>query len=217
MSDEIPDRPASDVAFSQSVKSVQRERGSREAFAKKDAAGGWKTEISDDLAAFLADVTTCYLASASATGQPYVQHRGGPAGFLRVVDRQTIGFVDYQGNRQFITTGNLRENDKVHLFLMDYENRRRVKIWGTARLVEGDGELAARLFPHGYRAKWEQVILITVAAWDINCSQHIPQMFHASDVAATVQAFQARVREMDEEITRLKSQVALYEAGGKPN
>jgi len=217
MTDDRNEKPASDVAFSASVKAVQVARGSRAMFAEKDAAGGWKAEISDDLAGFISEVTTCYLATASADGQPYVQHRGGPAGFLRVIDRQTIGFVDYKGNRQYITTGNLGDNEKVHLFLMDYENRRRVKIWGTARVVEGDGELAARLFPHGYRAKWEQVILITVAAWDINCSQHIPQMFHASDVAATVQTFQARVREMDEEIARLRTQIALYEAGGKAN
>lgn len=217
MTDDRSDKPASDVAFSESVKAVQTARGSRGQFAARDADGGWKTEISDDLAGFIGEVTTCYLATASADGQPYVQHRGGPAGFLRVIDRQTIGFVDYKGNRQYITTGNLKDNDKVHLFLMDYENRRRVKIWGTARIVEGDGELAARLFPHGYRAKWEQVILITVAAWDINCSQHIPQMFHASDVAATVQTFQARVKELDDEITRLKARLALHEAGGKAN
>lgn len=217
MSDEDPKKPTSDLAFSASVKAVQAARGSREMFVEKDAAGGWRTEISDDLAGFIGEVTTCYLATVSADGQPYVQHRGGPAGFLRVIDRQTIGFVDYKGNRQFITTGNLRDNAKVHLFLVDYENRRRVKIWGTARIVEGDGELAARLFPHGYRAKWEQVILLTVAAWDINCSQHIPQMFHAYDVATTVQTFQARMKEMDEEITRLKARLALHEAGGKAN
>lgn len=214
-------RPASDVAFSDSVKAVQAERGSRTMFAAKDADGGWRTEISDDLATFIGSVTTCYLATASAEGQPYVQHRGGPAGFLRVIDRQTIGFVDYRGNRQYITTGNLRENDKVHLFLMDYEGRRRVKIWGTAEVVESDHELAARLFPHGYRAKWQQVILIKVAAWDINCSQHIPQMFHASDVAATVQSFQSRVTALEDEVTRLKATIALHEAGrgsgGKAN
>lgn len=215
MSDDDAIWPVSDVAFSESVKTVQRERGSREAFAETDAAGGWKSKISEDLAGFISQVTTCYLATASSDGQPYVQHRGGPAGFLRVIDQQTIGFVDYKGNRQYITTGNLRENEKIHLFLMDYENRRRVKVWGTARLVEGDHELAARLFPHGYRAKWEQVILVRVAAWDINCSQHIPQLFHAADVAATVQTFQARIREMDEEITGLKARLALHEAGGK--
>lgn len=208
---------ASDVVFTDTVKAIQARKGSRAAYARMEAGGSWEQAITADLQREIEAQTSVFIATASADGQPYIQHRGGPAGFLRVIDRQTIGFVDYKGNRQFITTGNLRDNAKVHLFLVDYENRRRVKIWGTARIVEGDGELAARLFPHGYRAKWEQVILLTVAAWDINCSQHIPQMFHAYDVATTVQTFQARMKEMDEEITRLKARLALHEAGGKAN
>jgi hypothetical protein len=217
MSDDEPKRPASDIAFSAAVKAVQAARGSRGTYEQKDAAGGWQTEISDDLARFIGEVTTCYLATASAAGQPYVQHRGGPPGFLRVLDRRTLGFVDYRGNRQYITTGHLAENAKAHLFLIDYENRRRVKIWGTARVIEGDHELAARLFPHGYRARWEQVILFSVATWDINCSQHIPQLFAAADVAQTIQSLQSRIKDLESEAAGLKARMAFLEAGGRPN
>ena len=118
-----------------------------------------------------------YLATASADGQPYVQHRGGPPGFLRVVDERTLGFADFKGNRQYITTGNLAENGKAFIFIMDYAQRRRVKLWGRARVVEADAALLARLWPEGYEARPEQAILFEIEAWDTNCPQHIPQMF----------------------------------------
>lgn len=203
-----PTRPSSDIAFTDAVKAVQKVRGSRDMFAAKEAQGGFRTVITPDLAAFLETVTTSYLATASADGQPYVQHRGGPPGFLRLVDGQTIGFADYAGNRQYVTTGNLAENPRAQLFLMDYENRRRVKLWGKARVVEGDKALEQRLFPEGYRARIEQVILFTLEAWDINCSQHIPQMLHAADVATAVAQLQARNRELDQENTALKVHIA---------
>jgi len=167
--------PSSDVAFSPAVKQVQAERGSRAAYRRVEEHGGFETEISDELRAFLAEIDSAYLATASADGQPYIQHRGGPKGFLRALDERTIGFVDFAGNKQYVTTGNLRENDRVCLFLMDYAQRRRVKIWGTARAVPASDELLATLMPAGYRARPEQVILITVRAWDVNCPQHIPQ------------------------------------------
>jgi uncharacterized protein len=193
----------SDVAFSAAVKSVQRERGSRAQFESQAEAGGWPTTITADLAQFIADVTTCYLATASADGQPYVQHRGGPRGYLQVLDPSTIAFADFKGNRQYISTGNLAENPRVHLFLMDYENRRRVKVWGTAKIITGDDALAARLFPQGYRARVEQVVAITVAAWDMNCAQHIPQMFHAADVAETIRTLQGRIDTLQADLARL--------------
>lgn len=201
-------RPSSDVAFSDAVKSVQARRGSRGMFAKRETQGGFRTAITPDLAEFLQTVTTSYLATASADGQPYVQHRGGPPGFLRLVDEATIGFADFVGNRQYITTGNLAENPRAQLFLMDYEHQRRVKLWGKARVVEGDDDLAARLFPEGYKARIEQVILFRVEAWDINCSQHIPQMFAAPDVVHTIQQLQARNKELDQENQTLKAQLA---------
>jgi uncharacterized protein len=195
----------SDVAFSTSVKTVQQARGSRGQFERQADAGGWPTAISDDLARFIATVSTCYLATASADGQPYVQHRGGPPGFLHVLDRTTIAFADFKGNQQYISTGNLAENARVHLFLMDYENRRRVKLWGTARIVSDDAALTERLFPSGYRARVEQVIVVTVATWDMNCSQHIPLMFHAVDVAEKVRSLQTKITDLEAELARLKA------------
>jgi uncharacterized protein len=197
-------RPSSDVAFSPAVKAVQAKRGSRAHFAKMEDKGGWRTTITPDLAGFLTEARSLYLATASADGQPYVQHRGGPPGFVRVLDERTLGFADFKGNRQYITTGNLAENDKAFIFVMDYARRRRVKIWGRARMVEGDAALLARLWPDGYQARPEQVIVFEVEAWDTNCPQHIPQMFDADDVARTIAQFQARIRELEAEVAALK-------------
>jgi predicted pyridoxine 5'-phosphate oxidase superfamily flavin-nucleotide-binding protein len=198
-------RPSSDVAFSPSVKAVQARRGSREAFARmEEERGGWRTEIIADMAAFLGEVRSFYLATASADGQPYVQHRGGPPGFLRVLDGHTLAFADFNGNRQYITSGNLAENPRAQIFIMDYAQRRRLKIWGRARIVEDDDALLARLWPEGYKARPEQVIVFEVEAWDTNCAQHIPQLFAAEDVARTILQFQARIRELEEEVAALK-------------
>jgi predicted pyridoxine 5'-phosphate oxidase superfamily flavin-nucleotide-binding protein len=206
-------RPSSDVAFSPAVKAIQEQRGSRAAFARREEKGGWRTTVTPDLAAFLAEARSFYLATASAEGQPYVQHRGGPPGFLRVIDERTLGFADYKGNRQYITTGNLVENPRAFIFVMDYAQRRRVKLWGRARVVEDDADLLARLWPEDYQARPEQVILFTIAAWDTNCPQHIPQMFHAEDVGRTIQQFQARIRELEAEVAALKAQSAGGSAG----
>ena len=198
--------PSSDVAFTPSVKAVQEKRGSRAHFAKMEETGGWRTIITPDLAAFLAEARSFYLATASADGQPYVQHRGGPPGFLRVLDEHTLGLADFKGNRQYITTGNLAENGKAFMFVMDYSHRRRVKLWGRARVLPGDDELLTRLRPEGYQARVEQVILFAVAAWDTNCPQHIPQMFHAEDVGHTLQQFQARIRELEARVAALSGE-----------
>ena len=197
--------PASDIAFSPAVKSVQERRGSRAGYARMEAKGGWATTIDADLAGFIAGMRSFYLATASKDGQPYMQHRGGPAGFLRVLDEKTLAFADFSGNRQYITTGNLAENPKAMIFLMDYQNRQRVKIWGTARVVENDPELTARLFPEGYRARAEAVILFTVEAWDANCPQHIPQMLFAEDVAAAIGTLKTRIAELEAENARLRA------------
>jgi predicted pyridoxine 5'-phosphate oxidase superfamily flavin-nucleotide-binding protein len=195
--------PSSDIAFSPAVKAVQAKRGSRERFAKMEEKGGWRTSLTPDLAGFLGEARSFYLATASADGQPYVQHRGGPPGFLRIVDERTLGFADFRGNRQYITTGNLAENAKAFIFVMDYAQRRRVKLWGRARVVEDDA-LLARLWPDGYAARPEQAILFEIEAWDTNCPQHIPQLFAAEDVARTVLQFQARIRELEAEVVALK-------------
>jgi predicted pyridoxine 5'-phosphate oxidase superfamily flavin-nucleotide-binding protein len=196
--------PSSDVAFSSSVKAIQSRKGSRAAYGHMEAKGGWRTKITPDLEGFIAAQTSMFLATANAEGQPYIQHRGGPAGFLRVIDEKTIAFADYAGNRQFITQGNLADNPKAHLFLMDYAHRRRIKIWGTAKVVE-DAEITASLMPKDYAAKPEQTILFTVTAWDTNCPQHIPQMFAAADVAAALEQRDKRIAELEAEVARLKA------------
>ena len=198
---------SSDVAFTPAVKAIQARKGSRQGYAHMEEKGGWATHIPDDLKAFVEAQTSVFLATANAEGRPYIQHRGGPAGFLRVIDGQTIGFVDYAGNRQYITAGNLAENARAHLFLIDYANRRRVKVWGTARVVEGDAGLTARLMPEGYRARPEQVVLFTVAAWDANCPQHIPQRFDAADVAAALAERDKRIAALEAEVASLRAPV----------
>lgn len=199
-------KPApSDTAFSPAVKAIQSRKGSRAAYARQEAAGGWADHITPDLKAFVEAQTSVFLATASASGQPYIQHRGGPEGFLRVLDDRTIAFVDYAGNRQYITQGNLAENDQAYLFLIDYAHRRRIKIWGRARVVEGDDALQAQLMPEGYRARPEQVILFEVTTWDANCPQHIPQRFEAADVAAALQAKEDRIAELEAEVAALKA------------
>jgi predicted pyridoxine 5'-phosphate oxidase superfamily flavin-nucleotide-binding protein len=190
-------KSSSDIAFSDAVKAVQQERGSRAAYAKVERAGGFRTDVDDELADFLTEIDTAFLATASADGQPYIQHRGGPKGFIRVLDDRTLGFADFAGNRQYISTGNLRENDRVCLFLIDYPTRRRVKVWGRARTVPATPELVGKLAQPGYRAKIEQVVLITVEAWDINCPQHIPQKLDAADVARAIETLQARIAELE--------------------
>ena len=197
--------PSSDVAFTPAVKEVQAERGSRESYAKVEARGGFRTTVTPDLAGFLGAARSFYLATASADGQPYVQHRGGPPGFLRVLDARTLGFADFKGNRQYITTGNLAENPRAYIFVMDYAHRHRVKLWGRARVVEDDAALLARLWPEGYAARPEQIILFEIEAWDTNCPQHIPQMFHADDVARTVVELQTRITELEAEVAALKA------------
>ena len=197
---------ASDIAFTPSVKAIQSRKGSRSAYARMEAQGGWATAISAELAAFIARQESAFLATANADGQPYIQHRGGPPGFLQVLDEHTIAFADFNGNRQYISSGNLADNPKAHLFLIDYATRQRVKLWGTARVVSDDRALIERLMPAGYPAKSEQVILFTVLAWDANCPQHIPQRLDARDVAAALQSRDRKIAELEAEIRRLKTQ-----------
>lgn len=201
------DSYASDVAFSAAVKQIQTRKGSRELYAHQEQRG-WRTEVDENLAAFLAEINSFYLATASADGQPYIQHRGGPKGFLKVLDKHTLAFADFAGNRQYITQGNLSENPKAYMFVMDYARRRRVKIWGEARVVEDDSALTHSMMPKGYRARGEQVILFTVSAWDTNCPQHIPQKFNAADVAAALAARDARIEQLEAELSALKEKQA---------
>jgi uncharacterized protein len=198
-------KSASDIAFSEAVKRVQSERGSRDAYARVESTGGFPTEVDDALRAFLADIDTAFLATASKDGQPYVQHRGGPKGFIRAVDERTLAFVDFAGNRQYVSTGNLSENNRVCLFLVDYERRRRVKVWGTARIVSADVDLVAKLADPAYRGRIEQVVLVTMSAWDVNCPRHIPMKLDAGDVAIVVDTLETRIKELERDNEKLRS------------
>ena len=200
--------PSSDVAFTPSVKAVQARKGLRPAYRRIEERGGWRSAITPDLAEFIAAQTSVFLATANRDGQPYIQHRGGPPGFLHVLDERTIAFADFAGNRQYITLGNLADNAKAQLFLIDYAHGRRIKVWGEARVVEDDAALLARLMADGYKARPEQAIVFTVTAWDTNCSQHIPQRFEAADVAAALAARDARITELEAEVAQLRADAA---------
>jgi predicted pyridoxine 5'-phosphate oxidase superfamily flavin-nucleotide-binding protein len=188
-------RSTTDVAFTPSVKAQQARRGSRAAYARLEARGGWQTAVTPELAAFVAARESFYLATATAGGQPYIQHRGGPRGFLQVLDERTLAFADYAGNRQYITAGNLAENPRAFIFLMDYATRTRIKLWGTARAVEDDPALLARLAPADGKPRVERAIVFEIAAWDANCPQHIPVKYDERDVAA----LRARLAELEAE------------------
>jgi predicted pyridoxine 5'-phosphate oxidase superfamily flavin-nucleotide-binding protein len=196
---------SSDVAFTPAVKTVQARKGSRKAYAQVEENGSWRTEVDENLAAFLAEANSLYFATATADGQPYIQHRGGPKGFVKILDKNTLAFADYSGNRQYITEGNLSENPKANIFLMDYAHRRRIKIWGEARVVDDDPALITSLMPQGYKARPEQVILFRISAWDTNCPQHIPHKFDAADVAAALAVRDARIVELEAELAALKA------------
>lgn len=196
---------SSDVAFTDTVKAIQSRKGSRSAYARMEAGGSWSRVITPELKEEIEAQTSVFLATSNRDGQPYIQHRGGPAGFLRVLDGQTIGFADFAGNRQYITQGNLSENPKAHLFLMDYAHRRRIKVWGVARVIEGDDELQRRLMPTGYAARPEQVVLFTVTTWDVNCPQHIPMRFEAADVQAALDARDQRIAALEAEVAQLRA------------
>ena len=198
----MPSYP-SDVAFTPSVKATQAAHGSRDSYAKVESGRGFATAVTPELAAFVATLDMFYLATATADGQPYVQYRGGPAGFLRVLDDKTLGFADFAGNRQYVSLGNLAENPRAFLFLMDYANSRRVKVWGTARVVEGDAALNARLADPSYPGRVERSVLFTVSAWDQNCPQHIHRRFAQARVAPVVAGLQDRVAELEAEVARL--------------
>lgn len=192
---------SSDVAFTKAVKEVQAERGSRRSYARMELArGGFETRITEHLAAFIAQRNSAYLATANAAGQPYVQHRGGPPGFIRVLGARTLGFADFVGNKQYITTGNLLENDRAFLFFMDYAHRQRMKIWGSARVVRGDRALLDRLTDATYEARVEQAILFDVFAWDANCPQHIPQLVPTEEAAAVIERLRTRVEVLEAQL-----------------
>jgi len=201
----VSERYPSDVAFTSTVKSIQERKGSRQSYARMEENAGWQTTITPDLAEFLAVRDSIYLATANAEGQPYIQHRGGKVGFVKVLDEKTLGLADFIGNRQYISQGNLIENPKACIFAMDYPNRRRIKIWGTARIVEGDDQLLERLTDQDYKGRPEQAICFDIVAWDINCPQHITPRFTEAEVTELVAPLHARIAELEAQLTRIRN------------
>ena len=196
---------ASDIAFTPAVKVIQNRKGSRFSYSRMERGEGWQSTVTPDLAKYLADLDMFYLGTANAEGQPYIQYRGGSPGFLKVLDDHTLGFADFGGNRQYITLGNLSENPKAFLFLMDYANQRRVKLWGTARVVEGDIALEEKLRDSSYLGKVERAIMFTIEAWDVNCQQHIHQRFSQRQIVPVIEKLQTRIADLESEIKCLRS------------
>lgn len=196
----------SDIAFTDTIKRIQEKRGSRKTYARMEAAAGWAHRITPDLASFIANQDSFYLATANAQGQPYIQHRGGRPGFLKVLGADRLAFADLRGNRQFITLGNLEENSKAFIFLMDYPNRRRIKIWGEATVTTNNPDLFATLADPDSLPKVEQAILFTVKAWDVNCPQYITPRFSALDIAAHIVPLENRIAELEAELAQYRPQ-----------
>jgi predicted pyridoxine 5'-phosphate oxidase superfamily flavin-nucleotide-binding protein len=203
VSEGFPVRPfPSDIAFTPAVKRIQTARGSRAGYARLEQSRGWRTTVTPDLADFLAGLDMFYLGTASALGQPYIQYRGGSPGFLKVLDEHTLAFADFGGNRQYITVGNLSENSKAFIFLIDYASSQRVKLWGTARVVEDNPELLDRLRDPDYPGKVERAIVFTVEAWDINCPQHIHQRFSQRQIQPVIDQLQRRISELEAQLAQ---------------
>lgn len=194
----------SDIAFTTSVKAKQLENGSRNGYERFENERGWESRITPILADFINAQFSIFIATANKNGQPYIQHRGGPPGFIHVLDDQTLAFADFSGNKQYITIGNLEDNPKAQLFLMDFAHGQRVKVWGEAKVVIGDKELTTKVTPADYKARVERVILFSVKAWDANCSQHIPTLLKIDDVLPEIEMRDQKIASLEAEVERLK-------------
>jgi len=195
------------IVLTPQAQAAMAARGSLAGYAKKIAAG-YPERVTSDLAGFIAELDTAFLATTSAEGAPYIQHRGGPKGFIKVLDEKTLGFADFAGNRQYITISNLEANDRAFLFLLDFANRQRIKVWGRARVVENDPKLMERLVEPGYRARPERAILFTIEAWDVNCSQHITERYTQAEVALAVAGLRDRIATLEDELRRAQAAAA---------
>src|SRR5579885_183850 len=190
--------------FSPAVRQAQAERGSAERYAQR-MEDGFPDRVTPELAKFIAEQDMAFLGTANRQGEPYIQHRGGPKGFITIIDDKTLGFADYRGNRQYITIATLAENDFAFLFLLDPARRQRIKLWGRARMVENDISLIERLFDQGYKAKPERVILFAIDAWDVNCSQHIQARFSEADLAEAFETVRGKIEALETENARLRA------------
>ena len=200
-------RPVSDIAFTPTVKALQAQHGSREAYARMERERGWQQTVTPELEAFIAERDSFYLGTANADGQPYIQHRGGPKGFLKVLDKRTLAFADFRGNKQYITAGTLAENDKAFIFLMDYAGRRRIKIWGRARVIDDDPACVAQLVDPTYTGHPERAIVFTIEAWDANCPQHIARRYTEDEIDASVQSLRDRIAVLEAQNRALRDAV----------
>ena len=199
-----------DLVFTPAAQRAQAERGSAAAYARKKDEG-FPDRVTPELAAFIAEQDTAFLGTASAEGAPYIQHRGGPKGFIKVLDEKTLGFADYRGNRQYITLGNLSENDRAFLFLIDFSRRQRIKLWGRARVVENDDALVQKLFDQSYKARPERVILFTIEAWNANCSQHITARLSEGEIEQVFASVQERISALQADNASLRAALASRE------
>ncbi len=197
-------RYPSDVAFTPAVKAIQAAKGSRAGYAKVERRG-WQTEVTPELEEFLAGIDMFYLGTAGASGQPYIQYRGGSPGFLKVLDPKTLAFADFGGNKQYITVGNLSENPKAFIFLMDYANSRRIKLWGEAKVVDDDHALLERLRDPEYPGNVERAIVFTIEAWDVNCPQHIHQRFSVRQIKPVIEQLQARIADLESQLAAARA------------
>ena len=203
-------RPISEIAFAATVKAAQEKRGSRTSYAKMEERGDpgpWRDVVTPELAEFIAERDSLYLGTAGADGQPYIQYRGGPKGFLKVLDEHTLALADFAGNAQYISLGNLTENNKAFIFLMDYPNRRRIKIWGTAEFVEDNSELQQKLIDADYKARPERVLCFKVKVWSPNCPQHIKQRFTVDEMAPKIKELQRCIENLEEANASLRKQL----------
>lgn len=171
---------------------------------------GWHSEVTPQLEQFFSTMDSFYFGTATINGQPYIQHRGGPKGFLKVLDNKTLAFADYAGNRQYISTGNLSENNKAFIFLMDYPNRTRIKIWDTAEVIYDDKELLDSLSDPSYKAKIERAIIFRVEAWDANCPQHIQQRFSQEDIKRITDPLNKKILELNSIISNKPNQKIIF-------
>ncbi|WNM58910.1 pyridoxamine 5'-phosphate oxidase family protein [Candidatus Nitrospira allomarina] len=201
--------PISDIAFTPSVKALQERMGSRKPFAQMEEGDGWSSTITQELADFVRKQDSLYLATANKDGRPYIQHRGGPKGFLKVLDDRTLAFVDFAGNRQYISLGNLAENHQYFLFLMDYATQTRIKVWGTAEVIEDDPALLKKLSDYRYKGKPERVIRFHVEAWDTNCRQHIPVKYSQEEVDRLMLPLKGRITALETGIEILSRQLRV--------
>ena len=193
--------------FTPAAQQAQAERGSAKAYQQR-LEEGFPDKVTPELAQFIAEQDTAFLATATVNGAPYIQHRGGPKGFIKVVDEHTLGFADYRGNRQYISLANLSENDRAFLFLLDPARKQRIKLWGRARVIENDPALIEKLFDRGYKARPERAILFSIEAWDVNCSQHIVTRFTDAEIEDALATVQARIAALEAENARLRAQIA---------